>query len=98
MEGSEWDDDDRRNRLDISTINRKLEKQKKKERRKALFKFALAGVVHQIKMIILVVAIIALIVLLLCSAAWYVLDQNEKESKQKAIIPGAFLQINDNYV
>ncbi len=96
MEDSEWDDDDRRNRLNISTINRKLQKKAKKERRKALVRFALDGVIHQIKMVILVVAIIALIVLLLCSAAWYVLDQNE--SKEKAIIPGAFLQINDNNV
>lgn len=93
MENSEWDDDDRRNRMDISTANHKLEKQRKKERRKALFRFALAGAIHQIKMIILVVAIIALVILLLCASAWYIVDEKDKRN---SIVPGVISQINDN--
>ena len=85
---SNWDDEDRKNRLEITNFQHKEKKAKKKEKRKTLLKEAINGLIHQIKITILIILIVSLGIIFLCTAAWYILKiEDEKES---TILPTSF--------
>lgn len=85
---SNWQDEDRINSLNNKRANQILNKRKKKEQRNMRLKWALKGVLHQIKITLLIIAIVFLAIVFLCAIAWYILElDEEKLSTIQSIMP-----------
>lgn len=85
---SNWDNEDRKSRLEIMNVRHNEKKEKKKEKRRILLREALDGLIHQIKVTILIITIVSLGILFLCATAWYILKIDEEK---KSIISSTTL-------
>ena len=77
---NEYNDEARRERLAKTSTEHKLKKEQKKQRRKYMLKIAVDEFIHQIKIMLLFIVILAVVILLLCSSAWYILENEKKQS------------------
>ena len=77
---NEYNDEARRERLAKTSTEQKLKKEQKKQKRKHMFKIAVDEFIHQVKLMLWFIAIFAAIILILCSSAWYILENEKKQS------------------
>lgn len=87
---TESDEERRRNRINMASASQKLKKAQKKQIRKKLFKAALKAFFHQINVMAIIIAIGVIIIFVLCTSAWYIIqndEKNDKIEKLKSIIP-----------